>query len=130
MDPGVIVDDDISTLLAAAKDTPARRRKTTSGPSATRSSVNLDSLPQLDVGAKKAAGAGRKAAALQAASAAAREGSGPKAGAGGSAMAKRRSEIDRRLDSLIGQTGRLKDPSRANIVKVCREQTYYTRSFV
>ena len=38
--------------------------------------------------------------------------------AAAAAAAKRRSEIDRRLDSLIGQSGRLRDASRPNIVKV------------
>ncbi|KAG1676074.1 hypothetical protein FOA52_014939 [Chlamydomonas sp. UWO 241] len=35
-------------------------------------------------------------------------------------VVKRRSEVDRRLDSLVALSGRLKDPSRANIVKVLR----------
>jgi len=32
---------------------------------------------------------------------------------------KKRSEIDRRLDSLVGPSGRMKDASKLNIIKVC-----------
>ena len=32
---------------------------------------------------------------------------------------KKRSEIDRRLDGLVGPSGRMKDASKLNIIKVC-----------
>ena len=32
---------------------------------------------------------------------------------------RRRSEVDRRLDVLVGPSGRLKDASKQNIINVC-----------
>ncbi|KAG2485616.1 hypothetical protein HYH03_015679 [Edaphochlamys debaryana] len=46
--------------------------------------------------------------------------SGPSAAGGGGSARKLRSEIDRRLDEVVGASGRLKDPSRQNIIKVLR----------
>ncbi|PNH08632.1 Histone-lysine N-methyltransferase ASHH2 [Tetrabaena socialis] len=50
-------------------------------------------------------------------------GSGAAAGGGGSAAAsarKLRSEIDRRLDEVVGHSGRLKEANRQNVIKVLR----------
>ncbi|GIL91288.1 hypothetical protein Vretimale_10000 [Volvox reticuliferus] len=47
---------------------------------------------------------------------------GGRGGAGGAAVSNRklRSEIDRRLEEVVGSNGRLKDPSRQNVIKVLR----------
>ncbi|KXZ54200.1 hypothetical protein GPECTOR_5g294 [Gonium pectorale] len=59
-------------------------------------------------------------AALEEAAASARRSASPPPTANGRGARKLRSEIDRRLDEVVGSNGRLKDPSRQNIIKVLR----------
>ncbi|GAX78574.1 hypothetical protein CEUSTIGMA_g6014.t1, partial [Chlamydomonas eustigma] len=139
-------DDDVAAVLEAVKGMPPRKRfVSSSSKSVTAASHNQQSAGSTKGGTPAAGAAGED---LSASSSLTHQGASelvsmsrkvppqapvpcgrslssnkqhePSSALKPGAGFKRRSEIDRRLDSLIGQTGRLRDPSKQNIVKVLR----------